>query len=151
MEVTTSAARAVADYLALELTRMFLFLVSFALVLLLWLLLSRVLDLACKLPVLSTLNHWSGAALGLVKGGLIVFILCWLLRGSLISQEAVEGTVLLRFFCTHTPLSLLAPLLFRCVSLCVPSLFLRIHDKFTFRGYPVFVPKNFSLPEGVFA
>ena len=108
-----SAARAVADYLALELTRMFLFLVSFALVLLLWLLLSRVLDLACKLPVLSTLNHWSGAALGLVKGGLIVFILCWLLRGSLISQEAVEGTVLLRFFCTHTPLSLLAPLLFR--------------------------------------
>ena len=99
--------------LALELTRMFLFLVSFALVLLLWLLLSRVLDLACKLPVLSTLNHWSGAALGLVKGGLIVFILCWLLRGSLISQEAVEGTVLLRFFCTHTPLSLLAPLLFR--------------------------------------
>lgn len=113
MEVTTSAARAVADYLALELTRMFLFLVSFALVLLLWLLLSRVLDLACKLPVLSTLNHWSGAALGLVKGGLIVFILCWLLRGSLISQEAVEGTVLLRFFCTHTPLSLLVPLLFR--------------------------------------
>ena len=108
-----AAARAVADYLALELTRMFLFLVSFALVLLLWLLLSRVLDLACKLPVLSTLNHWSGAALGLVKGGLIVFILCWLLRGSLISQEAVEGTVLLRFFCTHTPLSLLAPLLFR--------------------------------------
>lgn len=48
-----------------------------------------------------------------MKGGLIVFILCWLLRGSLISQEAVEGTVLLRFFCTHTPLSLLAPLLFR--------------------------------------
>lgn len=111
MEVTTSAARAVADYLALELTRMVLFLVSFVLVLLLWLLLSRALDLACRLPVLSTLNHWSGAALGLVKGGLVVFILCWLLRGSLISQEAVEGTVLLRFFCTHTPLSLLAPLL----------------------------------------
>lgn len=69
MEVTTSAARAVADYLALELTRMFLFLVSFALVLLLWLLLSRVLDLACKLPVLSTLNHWSGAALRAGEGG----------------------------------------------------------------------------------
>ena len=70
------------------------------------------LDLACKLPVLSTLNHWAAPPLGLVKGGLIVFILCWLLRGSLISQEAVEGTVLLRFFCTHTP-PLLAPLLFR--------------------------------------
>lgn len=69
MEVTTSAARAVADYLALELTRMFLFLVSFALVLLLWLLLSRVLDLACKLPVLSTLNHWSGRRPRAGEGG----------------------------------------------------------------------------------
>ena len=68
MEVTTSAARAVADYLALELTRCSSSWSPFALVLLLWLLLSRVLDLACKLPVLSTLNHWSGAALGLVKG-----------------------------------------------------------------------------------
>lgn len=113
LEVTTSAAQAVAGYLAREMARMALFLICFALVLAGWTLLSRVLDLAFRLPVLSTLNHWSGAALGLVKGGLIVFILCWLLRGSLISQEAVEGTVLLRFFCTHTPLSLLAPLLFR--------------------------------------
>ena len=113
LEVTTSAAQAVAGYLAREVARMALFLICFALVLVGWPMLSRVLDLACKLPVLSTLNHWSGAALGLVKGGLIVFILCWLLRGSLISQAAVEGTVLLRFFCTHTPLSLLAPLLFR--------------------------------------
>lgn len=113
LEVTTSAAQAVAGYLAREVARMALFLICFALVLVGWTLLSRVLDLAFRLPVLSTLNHWSGAALGLVKGGLIVFILCWLLRGSLISQAAVEGTVLLRFFCTHTPLSLLAPLLFR--------------------------------------
>ena len=50
-----AAARAVADYLALELTRMFLFLVSFALVLLLWLLLSRVLDLACGTGTMSFL------------------------------------------------------------------------------------------------
>ena len=112
MEVTTSAARAVADYLALELTRMFLFLVSFALVLLLWLLLSR----CWTWPASSRPVHpepLERRRPRLVKGGLIVFILCWLLRGSLISQEAVEGTVLLRFFCTHTPLSLLAPLLFR--------------------------------------
>lgn len=105
MEVTTSAARAVADYLALELTRMFLFLVSFALVLLLWLLLSRVLDLACKLPVLSTLNHWSGAAVGLGKGCVLLFIACWLFRG-LFPAEAVEQSVLLRFFCGAGPLAL---------------------------------------------
>ena len=105
MEVTTSAARAVADYLALELTRMFLFLVSFALVLLLWLLLSRVLDLAFRLPVLSTLNHWSGAAVGLGKGCVLLFIACWLFRG-LFPTEAVEQSVLLRFFCGAGPLAL---------------------------------------------
>ena len=86
LEVTTSAAQAVAGYLAREVARMALFLICFALVLVGWTMLSRVLDLAFRLPVLSTLNHWSGAALGLVKGGLIVFILCWLLRGSLISH-----------------------------------------------------------------
>ena len=47
---------------------MVLFLICFVLVLAGWTLLSRVLDLAFPLPVLSTLNHWSGAAVGLVKG-----------------------------------------------------------------------------------
>ena len=152
MEVTTSAARAVADYLALELTRMFLFLVSFALVLLLWLLLSRVLDLACKLPVLSTLNHWSGAALGLVKGGLIVFILCWLSEGLPDLPGGGGGDRCSSAFSAPTPLS-------PCWRLCSFVEFLSVCPAFScefttssqFRGYPVFVPKNFSLPEGVFA
>ena len=87
LEVTTSAAQAVAGYLAG------------------WTLLSRVLDLAFRLPVLSTLNHWSGAAVGLGKGCVLLFIACWLFRG-LFPPEAVEQSVLLRFFCGAGPLAL---------------------------------------------
>ena len=107
LEVTTSAAQAVAGYLAREMARMALFLICFALVLAGWTLLSRVLDLAFRLPGLSTLNHWAGAAVGLAQGAALLFILCWLLR-SLIPQQAVDSTVLLRFFCTTNPFTLIA-------------------------------------------
>ena len=105
LEVTTSAAQAVAGYLAREVARMALFLICFALVLVGWTMLSRVLDLAFRLPVLSTLNHWSGAAVGLGKGCVLLFIACWLFRG-LFPAEAVEQSVLLRFFCGAGPLAL---------------------------------------------
>ena len=107
--VAAGALRALAEYAALQLTRTVLFLVCFVLILAAWFVVSRVLDLAFKLPVLSTLNQWSGAALGLVKGGVLLFIACWLLR-SLFPQEAVDQSVLLRFFCTTNPLTLIAPI-----------------------------------------
>ena len=65
------------------------------------------LDLAFKLPVLSALNQWSGAAVGLVKGCVLLFIACWLLKGML-PQEAVDQSVLLHFFCTTNPFALIA-------------------------------------------
>ena len=91
LEVTTSAAQAVAGYLAREVARMALFLICFALVLVGWTMLS--------------LNHWSGAAVGLGKGCVLLFIACWLFRG-LFPTEAVEQSVLLRFFCGAGPLAL---------------------------------------------
>lgn len=105
VEVTTSAAQTIASYIARELSRMVLFLISFVLVLVAWTLLSRALDLAFRLPVLSTLNHWSGAAVGLLKGGVLLFIACWLLR-ELFPAEVVEQSYLLKFFCTTNPLVL---------------------------------------------
>lgn len=105
VEVTTSAAQTIASYIAQELARMVLFLISFVLVLVAWTLLSRALDLAFRLPVLSTLNHWSGAAVGLLKGGVLLFIACWLLR-ELFPAEVVEQSHLLKFFCTTNPLVL---------------------------------------------
>ena len=105
--VATNAAQALAEYIAIQLARTVLFILAFAAVLAAWFLLSHALDLAFKLPVLSTLNQWSGAAIGLIKGGALLFIVCWLFRG-LIPQEAVDQSVLLRFFCTTNPFALIS-------------------------------------------
>ncbi len=105
LEVTTSAAQALAAYIAREITRMVLFVIGFVLVLVAWTLLSRALDLACRLPVLYTVNRWAGGAAGLVRGGVVLFIACWLLR-SVLPQQAVEQSVLLRWFCTTNPIAL---------------------------------------------
>ena len=52
-----------------------------------------------------TAKRWGGGAVGLVKGSLVVFIAVWLLRGSYIPPEAVEGSRLLKFFASANPLS----------------------------------------------
>ncbi len=77
-EDTGSPAGALADYAADLIAKAVLFLAGFLVILLLWTLLGRLLDLACRLPVLSAANHLGGAALGLVKGALIVILLVWL-------------------------------------------------------------------------
>lgn len=104
---TANAARVISDYIARQLAQALLFLVSFVLLLAVWYLISHALDLAFRLPVLSSLNRWSGAALGLFRGGLVVFIACWLLKGSFIPQGAIQNSYLLKFFCTVSPLTLL--------------------------------------------
>ena len=68
---------------------------------------SHALDLAFRLPVLSSINRLMGGAIGFVKGVLVVFIAVWLLKGHL-PPEAVEQTVLLKFFCENSLQSLLA-------------------------------------------
>ena len=103
---TANATGIISDYIAIQVARMVLFAVSFVLVLIVWFFLSHALDLAFKLPVLSTLNCWGGAALGLFKGAVLVFVACWLLKGGFLPQGAVHNTYLLRFFCTASPLTL---------------------------------------------
>ena len=105
--VAANAVQALAEYVAAQLTRMVLFLLSFVIILAGWFVLSHALDLAFRLPVLSTLNQWSGAVIGLIKGGVLLFIACWLFRG-LIPQEAVDQSILLRIFCTTNQLLLFA-------------------------------------------
>ena len=107
LAVTSDVVASIAGYIAFQIAHSVLFVVCFALVLVAWHFLSRTLNLAFKLPVLSTLNHWAGAAMGFIKGAALLFIACWLLR-SLIPQEAVDGTVLLHFFCTTNPFALMA-------------------------------------------
>lgn len=107
LAVTSDVVASIAGYIAFQIAHGVLFVVCFVLVLVAWHFLSHTLNLAFKLPVLSTLNHWAGGAMGLIKGAALLFIACWLLRG-LIPQEAVDSTVLLRFFCTTNPFALLA-------------------------------------------
>jgi len=107
VELAGSAVQAVAHFIAVRLVRTVLFTVFFVLILAAWFVLSHTLDLVAKLPVLNTVNRWTGAAVGLVEGVLLVFIACWLLNGSFLTPEAVRSTYLLRFFCEHSPLDLL--------------------------------------------
>ena len=79
----------------------------------LWLLLhvlAKAMDLLARLPGLSSLNALGGAALGLVKGVLVLFLAIWAARrlGISFETEEVAQTYILQFFATHTPLSMLS-------------------------------------------
>lgn len=73
-----TVASALADYLANLVARAGLFALSFLLILLIWFLVSHILDLAFHLPILATVNTVGGLAAGLLKAVLIVFVLVWL-------------------------------------------------------------------------
>ena len=105
-EATSHAVQAIADYIAVQIARTVIFLLAFVAILVVWFLLSHALDLVAKLPVLNGLNRWGGAIIGMIKGGLLVYIAVWLLRDLLIPPEAVGQTYLLRFFCTTSPFTL---------------------------------------------
>ena len=104
---SANGAKLIAAYVARQLAQLILFLLSFVLILILWFFLSHALDLAFHLPVLSPLNRWCGAVLGLLKGALLVYTACWLLKDSFIPQEAIQTTYLLRPFCTVSLMTLL--------------------------------------------
>ena len=104
-DAAAHAAQALAHFMAVQIARTVIFAVAFIAVLIAWSILSHTLDLVAHLPVLYTANRWGGGAVGLVKGALVLFILCWLLRDSYLPPEAAEHTYLLKFFCTASPLS----------------------------------------------
>ena len=78
VHVTSTAASAMAGYLAALVAKALLFGLSFALIILLWFLASRALDLVFKLPILAAINTVGGLILGLIKGIIVVLVLVWL-------------------------------------------------------------------------
>lgn len=99
VKVVSTASSAVSGYLALRIAQTLLFYVTFAAVLLVWGLLSKALDLACRVPVLRTFNEIGGMLLGIVKGAIIVLAAALLLSlTGLAPQETVQQTWLFRFF-----------------------------------------------------
>ena len=109
LDVAASAAAAVAAAIAQSVAYMVVFLVCFVLIMIAWTLMAHALDLVTRLPGLNALNKTGGALIGLVKAVIILFIAAWLLRcsGSLIPEEAVEQTHLLKFFMTTNPMTLI--------------------------------------------
>lgn len=97
---TASAARTVSEFIANQVAHVVLFYLSFFLILILWAMLSHALDLAFKLPVLSSMNAWCGAGLGLLRGAVVLLILCYLLKDGLLPQDIIQNSYLFRFFCT---------------------------------------------------
>lgn len=93
LEVVTTAVEAAAAYLAELAAGALLFALSFLLILLLWFLVSRALDLAFRLPILHSVNAALGAVLGLVKGVVIALVVVWLLRVSGVLTDANAGPV----------------------------------------------------------
>ncbi len=96
--VENNAARTISTFISTQVARAVLFYLSFILILCLWHMLSHVLNLAFRLPVLSALNAWTGAAVGLLRGAAIAMIVCFLLGQGLLAPSLVEKTVVLKFF-----------------------------------------------------
>lgn len=107
-----SAAEQAAYLLVKTVVQAALFLVFFLLVMLLLKLLTRALDGLCSLPVLRQLNALGGAALSLVEGALLIFLLVYLAPrfGVTWFGDHETGTRLLAWFLHNTPHSIIASL-----------------------------------------
>ena len=112
-ETGESLIRAVSLSVARSVAGTAVYVVSFLVLLaLLWLLMKPLNALVTRLPLISTVNGLGGAALGLVCGGLVLFVAVWAMQRFdwLLTPELIDGTILLKFFATQTPLGLLAAL-----------------------------------------
>ena len=122
INLAASALEAVSSYAAIHIARVLIFIVAFIVLMVVWFFFSHALDLAFRLPVLSSLNSWGGGAAGFLKGVLLLFIAAWLLRESVIPPQVIEESILLKIFCSNSPLSLLANTLTKSVESSISKL-----------------------------
>ena len=75
------------------------YVIAFVVILLLWNLISKALDLVAKLPVLHFFNRLLGGACGVIKGILIAgCICCLILNLGLLPSAMAQESVFLRLF-----------------------------------------------------
>jgi hypothetical protein len=102
-ETTDSAAANMARSVARPVAWGLVYAASFAVILLLWHLISMALNLVAKLPGLRTANRLLGGACGLVKGLVITgCICCLILYMGLIPAEMCRQSVFLQIFSVFT-------------------------------------------------
>lgn len=98
------------SYIARMLIRVASFLVTFLFAIIIVRALMVAVDLIGELPILGTINHWGGAAVGLVIAIVIVWILFLLVTVTYSTTfsaaciEQIEGNVLLKFLYDSNPL-----------------------------------------------
>ena len=107
-----SIAAAVVESMARSFIYGTLYILSFAVLLLLMKVLIGAMDLVLTLPLLRGLNTLGGAAVGLVEGALLLFLAVWVLRrlGVSFESEALAEAHILRIFTANTPLGVLSHL-----------------------------------------
>ena len=105
----TQQAAKTAAALAGQLSRSILFPIVFLLLLIAWFFVSHALDLVSKVPVINSLNHGLGGAIGLIKGVVVVYVAVWHLCGPLgaIPPQMTQETHLLRLMTQYDPIGLL--------------------------------------------
>ena len=104
-----SAVTAVVTVVAQSMIYGVLYILSFVALTVLLHVLFKAMGLLTKLPGLRSLNALGGGVLGLIKGGLLLFLAVWAARRLGVSFEAQPFTDahILAVFTTHTPLSVL--------------------------------------------
>jgi uncharacterized membrane protein required for colicin V production len=105
-QVVDNAAAVIAASLAQSLAWVLTYALAFVLIQALGNLLIRLLDLAARLPGLHALNRTLGGVCGLVKGALILAVLCSLGAGfGLIPEQSIHQSALLGVFTAFRTIS----------------------------------------------
>lgn len=109
-ETGVSLVTAVVESMMYSILYGVLFVLSFLALLVALRLLARAMDFMLKLPGLNGLNRLGGGVVGLLEGGLFLFLAVWAARrfGVSFETELMASTHILRFFTTNTPLSVLS-------------------------------------------
>ena len=105
----TGAVKAAMGNLAGTIVYVILFGITFTVANLLLGVLVNALDIFSKLPVVNFANRVGGAALGLVKSALLIYVVVWFMYHLhiVLTKDIVESSTVLKFFATVNPLELL--------------------------------------------
>lgn len=102
----SDAINSLVSSLVYNVARIILFLIGFFVLLAVWNIISHSLNLAFKLPLISTANQVAGLGLGFVKGLIFAFIFALVAKYCLLSQSEIDTTFTLGLLLDHSPLSM---------------------------------------------
>lgn len=108
VQMSGSATEMISTVIGREIARVGIFLISFALIMAFWMLLTRAIKIILKIPGFKEANAYAGAIIGFMMGILLVFVFAWITKGTIISWESMSRTMLYEYFAKNTPMDMLA-------------------------------------------